>query len=211
MSEAKAQGHCEKCCQLQGQLDKACAELEAIWQAMTTGPTEDGVSPEYLLSAFRHFEERTRANWRRHQAEGEPSGTGFPEFCMQAPLWALDLARQLLRLRKATEAQIAAEREACANAVEGVASLYPTSVPAICEAARRVRERGAYPPAGVLVLRFRYRNHRGEEGWRSVRPLRLWFGACEWHGAEQWLMDAWDEDRKAERTYALRDILEWGA
>ena len=48
-----------------------------------------------------------------------------------------------------------------------------------------------------------YRNYRGEVAVRTVRPLRLWFGSTEYHPEDQWLLDVWDEDKGAERTYAL--------
>lgn len=48
-----------------------------------------------------------------------------------------------------------------------------------------------------------YRNYRGEVAVRSFYPRRLWFGSTEYHPEEQWLLDVWDLDKDAERTYAL--------
>ena len=59
------------------------------------------------------------------------------------------------------------------------------------------------------VLRFRYRNHRGEESDRSVMPRRLWHGSTEWHREPQWLLDAYCLTKNAQRTFAVKDVLEW--
>jgi hypothetical protein len=56
-------------------------------------------------------------------------------------------------------------------------------------------------------LRFEYRNHRGEVGVRRVTPRRLWFGVTAWYLDAQWLLDAWDHDRAAVRTFAVVGIL----
>jgi predicted DNA-binding transcriptional regulator YafY len=52
---------------------------------------------------------------------------------------------------------------------------------------------------------FWYRNHRGEERYRNVRPISLRFGATEWHPEEQWLMLGFDLEKNVEREFALRD------
>ena len=73
----------------------------------------------------------------------------------------------------------------------------------------------APPPRreGAPVLRFRYRNHRGQVGERAVliAPLMpsMWFGSTEFHPEPQWLLHAYDLDKTAYRDYAVRDILEW--
>ncbi|MET8881794.1 hypothetical protein [Streptomyces rubiginosohelvolus] len=54
-----------------------------------------------------------------------------------------------------------------------------------------------------------YVNYRGEKGWRTVRPLRIWFGSTEWHPGNQWLMDAVDLEKGAERSFALKDVQGW--
>lgn len=48
-----------------------------------------------------------------------------------------------------------------------------------------------------------YRNYRGEVSIRTFWPRRVWFGSTEYHPEEQWLLDVWDVDKDAERTYAL--------
>jgi predicted DNA-binding transcriptional regulator YafY len=54
-----------------------------------------------------------------------------------------------------------------------------------------------------------YVNWRGERSWRRVVPQRLYFAAVEWHPGEQWLLDAWDVDKQATRSFAMKDIRAW--
>ena len=48
-----------------------------------------------------------------------------------------------------------------------------------------------------------YTNWRGETAVRSFVPLRLWWGATEWHPEPGWLMRGWDTEKQAERDFAL--------
>lgn len=59
------------------------------------------------------------------------------------------------------------------------------------------------------AIRIVYTNYRGETAQREVVPQRVWFGATEWHPEEQWLLDAIDIEKGAERSFALRDIREY--
>jgi hypothetical protein len=54
-----------------------------------------------------------------------------------------------------------------------------------------------------------YRNYRGEVADRRVRPLRVWFGATEWHPEPQWLLDVVDAV-KGLRSLALSDVIDFG-
>lgn len=56
------------------------------------------------------------------------------------------------------------------------------------------------------AIRIVYKNYRGETARREIIPRRVWFGATNWHPEKQWLLDAIDVDRGAERSFALRDI-----
>lgn len=51
-----------------------------------------------------------------------------------------------------------------------------------------------------------YTNYRGETSVRRVIPKRIWFGATDWHPEDQWMLDAVDLDKQAERSFALKDI-----
>jgi hypothetical protein len=54
------------------------------------------------------------------------------------------------------------------------------------------------PPIDVV-----YENHRGEVAYRMVRPIGVRFGATEWHSEPQWLLEVWDVEKDAHRTFAL--------
>lgn len=64
------------------------------------------------------------------------------------------------------------------------------------------------PPAADRrpPLHFHYRNHRGELATRHVHPIMVWFGSTEWHKEPQWLLKAYDLERKADRDFALTDV-----
>lgn len=55
-------------------------------------------------------------------------------------------------------------------------------------------------------LRILYTNWRGETAWRRIVPRGLRFASTEWHPEPQWLLDAWDVEKGAERSFALRDV-----
>lgn len=52
---------------------------------------------------------------------------------------------------------------------------------------------------------FWYRNYRGEEGYRHVRPISLRFGISQYHSGEQWFLLGFDIEKAAEREFALKD------
>lgn len=54
---------------------------------------------------------------------------------------------------------------------------------------------------------FRYTNWKGETGERRFVPHCLRFGRTPDHPEDQWLLEVYDCDRAAPRTYALKDIL----
>jgi len=58
---------------------------------------------------------------------------------------------------------------------------------------------------------FTYRNYRGEVSERVVIPLQLGFGCNEWHPVPQYLLKAFDCEKKAERWFAMNDIVGWKA
>ncbi|MEU9407541.1 hypothetical protein AB0E08_17930 [Streptomyces sp. NPDC048281] len=62
------------------------------------------------------------------------------------------------------------------------------------------------PEQEVKIL---YINYRGEKDWRRIQPLKIWFGSTNWHPGKQWLMDAIDLGKQAERSFALKDIQAW--
>jgi len=59
------------------------------------------------------------------------------------------------------------------------------------------------------AVRILYTNYRGETALRVVYPERIVFDATDWHPKEQWLLEAFDEDRNAIRLFAMKDIKAW--
>lgn len=53
---------------------------------------------------------------------------------------------------------------------------------------------------------FTYRNWRGEIGERRAIPIGVWFSSTEWHPEPQWLLRAYDCDKRETRDFAMRDI-----
>lgn len=58
----------------------------------------------------------------------------------------------------------------------------------------------------MATIRIDYVNWKGEREWRNITPHRLFFGATDFHRETQWLLDAWDGDKNAPRTFALSGI-----
>lgn len=56
---------------------------------------------------------------------------------------------------------------------------------------------------------FTYKNYRGETSVRLVRPIMMSFGTTGFHPEPQWLLHAWDLNKEAERTFAMKDIKDW--
>lgn len=61
------------------------------------------------------------------------------------------------------------------------------------------------------AIEILYTNYRGETARRRVVPATLRFGATQYHPTPQWLLDAFDVEKQAERTFAMIDIQEWKA
>ncbi len=59
------------------------------------------------------------------------------------------------------------------------------------------------------AIRIRYKNYKGEVAVRLIVPLRIFYGSNEYHKTDQWLIEAYDMDKRANRTFALKDIQEW--
>lgn len=60
------------------------------------------------------------------------------------------------------------------------------------------------------LVKIEYTNHRGEFAVRTIRPITIFFGHNSWHPDNQWLLEAWDDDRGATRFFAMRGISQWG-
>jgi predicted DNA-binding transcriptional regulator YafY len=56
------------------------------------------------------------------------------------------------------------------------------------------------------VVEVDYTNHRGERAWRRIVPGFRWWGSTEHHSPACWLLDAWDVDKGAMRSFAVADV-----
>jgi predicted DNA-binding transcriptional regulator YafY len=54
-----------------------------------------------------------------------------------------------------------------------------------------------------------YKNWKNETAERHIEPIEIWFGSTEWHKEDQWLLKALDLEKRQERDFALKDIIEW--
>lgn len=61
------------------------------------------------------------------------------------------------------------------------------------------------------AVKIVYTNYKGVTGARNIVPIEIIFGNNEWHTQDQWLMRAFDIQKNAERTFALKDIRSWEA
>jgi hypothetical protein len=59
------------------------------------------------------------------------------------------------------------------------------------------------------VIKIVYTNYKGETSIRSLIPEKIYFGSNEWHKEPQWLIEALDIDKNANRTFAVKDIRAW--
>lgn len=53
-------------------------------------------------------------------------------------------------------------------------------------------------------IRITYNDYRGRASIRTITPVVLEFGSTEWHPEPQWLLLAYDNDRRAHCVLALR-------
>ncbi len=60
-----------------------------------------------------------------------------------------------------------------------------------------------------MLVSFVYTNHRGETAQRYVQPVLLYFGTAPFHETPTWLLDAWDVEKKAHRSFAMDRVREW--
>ena len=62
------------------------------------------------------------------------------------------------------------------------------------------------PRTGVTI---RYTSGKGETGYRRIVPREVRLAATEWHPEPQWPLEAFDVDKGADGSLAIRDISEW--
>ncbi len=54
-----------------------------------------------------------------------------------------------------------------------------------------------------------YTNYKGVKAARVINPVKLWYGKTEYHPVRQWLLEAWDVEKKAKRNFATCHIESW--
>lgn len=60
-----------------------------------------------------------------------------------------------------------------------------------------------------MPVHIKYKNWKGVVSFRIIIPNRIYFGVTEYHLEPQWLLEAFDFDKKEARTFAMKDIQEW--
>ena len=58
-------------------------------------------------------------------------------------------------------------------------------------------------------IKICYTNYKGETAIREIIPLQIWYGSTEFHPADGWLLDAYDVEKKAQRSFSLKDVKAW--
>lgn len=59
------------------------------------------------------------------------------------------------------------------------------------------------------IVVINYTNWKGVTALRRIIPKKIFFGSTEWHKEEQWLLEALDVDKNADRSFAVKDIKSW--
>lgn len=64
-----------------------------------------------------------------------------------------------------------------------------------------------FPDEQTVVIT--YLNHRGEISERRIIPYTFGLGSTDYYPSPQYLLEAYDLDKKAMRTFSLNNILNW--
>jgi|HubBroStandDraft_3_1064219.scaffolds.fasta_scaffold08076_14 hypothetical protein len=62
------------------------------------------------------------------------------------------------------------------------------------------------PSDETAAIIFWYKNWRGEEGYRRVRPLSMRWGSSQWHKEKQWLLLGYDTENDKQREFAVKNM-----
>lgn len=63
-------------------------------------------------------------------------------------------------------------------------------------------------PTSTIVT-IEYTNWKGARAKRKIDPINMYFGKTEHHQDPQWLLRAYDLDKKDYRNFAMKDIHSW--
>ena len=58
-------------------------------------------------------------------------------------------------------------------------------------------------------IKVKYKNYQNITSIRTIIPQQIHYGSTDYHTKEQWLLDVWDCEKDAQRTYAMMGILEF--
>lgn len=61
-------------------------------------------------------------------------------------------------------------------------------------------------PISDRPVRILYKNYKGKEKYRDIIPLKLFYGSNQWHPEPQYLLQAFDLDKKEVRDFALNNL-----
>lgn len=56
------------------------------------------------------------------------------------------------------------------------------------------------------IINLIYTNYKGKTSQRKIIPKEVIFDSNEWHKEKQWLLIAFDIEKNADRTFAMKDI-----
>lgn len=59
------------------------------------------------------------------------------------------------------------------------------------------------------VVQVVYTNWEGKTAIRTILPKRLYLGETEYHKGKQYLLECFDVEKQATRTYAMKGIVKW--
>jgi len=66
------------------------------------------------------------------------------------------------------------------------------------------------PEDGLLEdVRILYTNYRKQTAIRTIIPQQIRFGEAQGHLEKQWFLDAFDVEKQAQRSFAMKDIRAW--
>ena len=58
------------------------------------------------------------------------------------------------------------------------------------------------------AVKILYTNRKGETSYRNIIPKNIEFKSTQWHKDEQWILNAFDIDKREDRGFAIKDIKE---
>lgn len=58
-------------------------------------------------------------------------------------------------------------------------------------------------------VKILYTNWKGVTSYRNIIPKSIEFKSTDWHKDKQWILNAYDVDKQADRGFAVKYIKEW--